>query len=137
MSSLQIMGPTPFRPVAPEHSCLASRMTTDGLSTPANFEMWYAVEIPVIPAPMMAMSHFVGSFSVVRCSSSECGSVRQYGRVALLTGRICFCGSQPPLGSMMILRIFRSIVDQSDSDEIAVLAYLLYSTTHQVVIKLP
>jgi hypothetical protein len=58
---------TPLRPVAPEHTSRASRITIDGFF-PEGFaewrrERWYAVLTPVIPAPIIAMSHDGGRSS--------------------------------------------------------------------------
>lgn len=58
---------TPFRPVAPEQTSRASRITIDGFCTEGfaawRRERWYAVLTPVIPAPIIAMSHDDGKSS--------------------------------------------------------------------------
>jgi hypothetical protein len=76
---------TPFRPVAPEQTSRASRITIDGF-LPEGFvacrrERWYAVLTPVMPVPMIAISHDEGSCSDEQYESMGCSSERQYDRV--------------------------------------------------------
>lgn len=79
----------PFRPVAPEQACRASRMTIDGGGTPLSFlclRMWYTTEAPAYPAPTTAMSTVEGSSGVLRWSSIGRSSVLQKESVELATG---------------------------------------------------
>lgn len=55
----------PLRPVAPEHTSLASKITTDG-GEGLSLSIKYAVETPDIPAPIMIISHSVGNSAVLR-----------------------------------------------------------------------
>jgi hypothetical protein len=50
-------------------------------------ERWYAVLTPVIPAPIIAMSHPVGNCSDVQYESIGWSSERQYEEVGLGTGK--------------------------------------------------
>jgi hypothetical protein len=82
---------TPLRPVAPEQTSRASRITIDGFFAEGlaswRRERWYAVLTPVMPAPIIAMSHSGGSSSDVQYESIGCNSERQYEEVGLGTGK--------------------------------------------------
>jgi hypothetical protein len=50
-------------------------------------ERWYAVLTPVMPAPIIVMSHSVGSCSDVQYESIGWSSERQYEEVGFGTGK--------------------------------------------------
>ena len=75
----------PFQPVAPEHTSLASNRTIEGGEGFPSTKK-YAVETPARPAPIMTISHSVGSSAELLWLSISWSSVRQYGKVAFATG---------------------------------------------------
>lgn len=81
--------------MAPEQSCRASRIAIDGLVDRILHDrsIWYAVETPDIPLPMMTTSLEAGSSGVDRCESRGCSCVRQKGLVDAEHGNVAEEGS--------------------------------------------
>jgi hypothetical protein len=97
--------------VAPEQTSRASRITIDGFGSEGfkawRRERWYAVLTPVIPAPIIAMSHSGGRVSEVQYESIGWSSERQYEEVGLGTGKLLLFWTSPDRSSLAWLGLLK------------------------------